>query len=70
MNIRFQKKFKLLPFLWLNVGKKSTSLTLSLGFIKINLGKRGLWLSGSIKGTGLSARKQIIKRKKNKNDKT
>ena len=64
MNIRFQKRVKLLPFLWLNLSKKSMSVILSLGFIKINVGKRGVWLSGSIKGTGLSARKQIIKRKK------
>ena len=64
MDVRFQKRIKILPFLWFNVNKKSVSMTLSLGFIKLNLGKRGLWLSGSIKGTGLSARKQILKGKR------
>lgn len=60
-NVRFQKRIRLLPFLWLNLSKTGTSLTLGCRFLKINFGKRGIWLTGSLTGTGLSVRHQLKK---------
>lgn len=60
-NVRFQKRIRLLPFLWLNLSKTGTSLTLGCRFLKINVGKRGIWLTGSLTGTGLSVRHQLKK---------
>lgn len=65
-NVRFQKRIRLLPFLWLNLSKTGTSLTLGCRFLKINFGKRGIWFTGSLTGTGLSIRHQLKKPKREK----
>ncbi|EKO3439436.1 DUF4236 domain-containing protein [Vibrio fluvialis] len=59
MSVRFQKRITLLPFLWLNLSKTGFSLTIGCRFIKLNIGRRGLWLTGSLVGTGLSVRKKL-----------
>lgn len=58
-NVRFQKRIKLLPFLWLNISKSGMSLTVGGRLIKFNIGRLGVWLSGAIPGTGLSVRHKI-----------
>lgn len=60
-NVRFQKRIRLLPFLWLNLSKTGTSLTFGCRFLKLNFGKRGIWITGSLTGTGLSIRHQLKK---------
>jgi hypothetical protein len=57
--LRYQKRVKLLPFLWLNISKNGKSVTLGGRWLKVNIGRRGVWLTGSMAGTGLSYRKQV-----------
>ncbi|WP_071523943.1 DUF4236 domain-containing protein [Edwardsiella tarda] len=63
-HIRFQRRIKLLPFLWLNLAKTGASITIGLPFVKVNIGRRGIWLSSSLPGTGISARHQLRRNKK------
>ncbi len=47
---------------WLNVGKTGiNSLSIGGRWVTLNIGRRGVYLTGSIAGTGLSARKRLIK---------
>ncbi|MDF5600800.1 DUF4236 domain-containing protein [Vibrio parahaemolyticus] len=57
--LRYQKRIKVLPFLWVNISKSNFSITVGNRFIKFNIGRRGLWFSGSLVGTGLSFRKKV-----------
>lgn len=66
--IRYQKKVRVLPFLWINVSKGGFSVTVGCRYIKLNVGRRGVWLSGSLVGTGLSVRKKLSMPKKAKNE--
>lgn len=59
MGIRYQKRITLLPFLWLNLSKTGVSVTVGCRFIKLNIGRRGLWLTGLLVGSGLSYRKKV-----------
>lgn len=63
MAITFRKRFRLLPFLWLNLGKTGVSLTVGIKPIFFTLSKRGIAFSASLTGTGLSYRKQLTKRR-------
>ncbi|WP_080176049.1 DUF4236 domain-containing protein [Photobacterium toruni] len=65
--IRYQKRIRFLPFLWFNVSKGGFSVTVGCRYIKLNVGRRGVWLSGSLVGTGLSVRKKLSMLK-NKNE--
>lgn len=66
MSVRFQKRITLLPFLWLNLSKTGFSLTIGCRFLKLNFGRRGIWLTGSLVGTGLSIRKKVSTTSKKK----
>ncbi|MBT2909682.1 DUF4236 domain-containing protein [Vibrio anguillarum] len=57
--LRYQKRVRVLPFLWLNLSKTGVSVTLGGRFVKLNIGRQGVWLSGSLVGTGLSFRKKV-----------
>ncbi|WP_268810102.1 DUF4236 domain-containing protein [Vibrio parahaemolyticus] len=46
--LRYQKRIKVLPFLWVNISKSNFSITIGNRFIKFNIGRRGLWFSGSL----------------------
>ncbi|WP_413113397.1 DUF4236 domain-containing protein [Thaumasiovibrio sp. DFM-14] len=59
--IRYQKRIKILPGIRLNLSKTGRSLTIGGRFLKLNFGRRGVWFTGSLSGTGLSYRKQIKK---------
>lgn len=62
MSLRFQKRIRVLPFVWLNFGKTGfTSITIGGRFVSLNVGKRGVYLNGSLVGTGLRYRKRIDK---------
>ncbi|MGL5103043.1 MAG: DUF4236 domain-containing protein [Plesiomonas sp.] len=65
-HMRFQKRMRLLPFLWLNLSKTGTSVTLGCRFLKVNIGKRGIWLTGTLPRSGLSVRHQLKKPKTDK----
>ncbi|HEJ2458014.1 TPA: DUF4236 domain-containing protein [Vibrio cholerae] len=57
--LRYQKRVRVLPFLWLNISKTGVSVTLGGRFVKLNIGRQGVWLSGSLVGTGLSWRRKV-----------
>lgn len=65
-SIRFQKRKRILPFLWLNFSKSGVSVSIGCRFAKINIGKRGIWFSGSLVGTGLSVRHKLHDRQADK----
>jgi hypothetical protein len=55
MNIRFRKRIRIFPGIYLNFSKQGfTSVSISFRFITINLGKGGIRFTASAKGTGLS----------------
>lgn len=62
--LRYQKRIRVLPFLWVNISKASFSITIGNRFVKLNIGRRGVWFSGSFVGTGLSFRKKVSVDKK------
>ncbi|MFW1108327.1 DUF4236 domain-containing protein [Vibrio parahaemolyticus] len=62
--LRYQKRMRVLPFLWLNVSKSSVSVSIGCRYVKLNIGRRGVWFSGSFVGTGLSFRKKVSVDKK------
>lgn len=63
MTISFRRRIRLLPFLWLNLGKTGISLTVGIKPIFFTFSKRGITFSASLTGTGLSYRKQLSRRK-------
>jgi len=63
MAIQFRKRVRLLPFLWLNLGKTGVSFTLGVKPIFFTFSKRGIGFSASLPRTGLSYRKQLTRRK-------
>ena len=63
--LRFQKRINIIkPFIYLNLSKSGTSLTLNLILFKLNFSKRGVMFSTGLKGSGISYRKTIKKGKK------
>ena len=54
MPFRFRKRIRLLPGVWLNVGKSGVSTSVGGKGITVNLGKRGTRTTVSVPGTGLS----------------
>ncbi|EKO3621954.1 DUF4236 domain-containing protein [Vibrio metschnikovii] len=62
--LRYQKRIRVLPFLWVNISKASFSIAIGNRFVKLNIGRRGVWFSGSLVGTGLSFRKKVPLQKK------
>lgn len=59
MSLRFQRRKKILPGVWLNFSKKGVSASFGVHGAKINVGKRGTYLTSGIPGTGLSERVRI-----------
>ncbi|MCG7545396.1 MULTISPECIES: DUF4236 domain-containing protein [Pseudoalteromonas] len=66
MSIRFQKRVKVLPFLWLNFSKTNFSVTIGGKFLKLNIGRKGIWFTGSLAGSGISYRKKLNKKQTQK----
>ncbi|WP_318491830.1 DUF4236 domain-containing protein [Photobacterium leiognathi] len=63
--LRFQKRVKILPpFIYLNISKTGWSWTFDFILFRLNVGKRGVFFSTGLPGTGISYRKQIKKQKK------
>lgn len=58
MGLRFQKRIKLFQGVFLCLSKGGVSLSIGNRNIRINLGKRGLIVTGSAPGAGLSWREQ------------
>lgn len=64
--MRFRKKAKLFPGVYLNFSKSGISTTLGVPGASINLGKQGAYLNTGIPGTGLYDRQKIGGDKKGK----
>lgn len=64
--LRYQKRIMLLPFLWINISKSSVSVTIGCRFVKLNIGKQGLWVTGSMVGSGWSVRAKVGSENKDK----
>lgn len=62
MGLRFHKKIKLFPGLYLNISKQGISLSGGMDGATVNLGKGGLTGTVSAPGTGLSYRQRIVEK--------
>jgi hypothetical protein len=63
--IRFHKRIKLFPGLYLNFGKRGfMSVTIGSKWVSVNIGRAGWYLNGALVGTGLRARKRLDKSSK------
>ncbi len=62
MGLRFHKKIKLLPGLYLNISKQGISLSGGINGATVNLGKGGLTGTVSAPGSGLSYRQRLIEK--------
>jgi len=62
MGLRFHKKIKLLPGLYLNISKQGISLSGGINGATVNLGKGGLTGTASAPGSGLSYRQRLVKK--------
>jgi hypothetical protein len=59
--LRFQKQVKFLG-LTLRFGKRGlASVSLGGRWVRLSINRQGLYLGGSLVGTGLSTRKQLVK---------
>ena len=54
MPLKFRKRIRLLPGIWLNVSKSGVSTSIGGKGATLNIGKRGTKSTLSIPGTGLS----------------
>lgn len=64
--MRFRRKAKLFPGVYLNFSKSGISTTLGVPGASVNLGKQGAYLNTGIPGTGLYDRQKISGGKKGK----
>lgn len=64
MGLYFRKRIKILPGLTLNVSKSGTSWSVGPKGAKINMGKRGTYLTTGILGTGIYSRTKINSNKR------
>ena len=55
MGLRFQKRIKLLPWVWLNISKSGFSFSFGPSGLSVNIGKKGTKITAGIPGTGVSA---------------
>lgn len=54
MGLKYRKRIRIAAGIHMNLSRCGFSVTAGNRFIKLNLGKRGLQLTGSAPGTGLS----------------
>lgn len=54
MVLRFRKRFRILPGVWLNLGKSGVSASIGGKGVTVNVGDHGTRTTLSVPGTGLS----------------
>jgi tetratricopeptide (TPR) repeat protein len=59
MSIRFRRRIKVLPGIYINVGKTGFSTSFGKRGANINIGKRGVYMNTGIPGSGVSVREKI-----------
>ncbi len=60
MPLRFRQRLKILPGIYLNLGKDGISTTIGPRGANINIGKKGVYLNTGIPGTGISNREKLF----------
>lgn len=60
MSLRFRNRIKILPGIYLNLGKNGISTTIGPRGANINFGKNGIYLNTGIPGTGFSNREKLF----------
>lgn len=61
-NITFRKSFRILGLIRFNFGKTGfTSVSIGGRWLTLNIGRRGVYIQGSLSGTGLGAKRWIWK---------
>ncbi|CAH0542987.1 DUF4236 domain-containing protein [Vibrio marisflavi] len=65
--ISFRKRVRIVKGVYLNFGKTGlNSISMGPRGITLSIGRQGVYISGSLVGTGLSAKKWLYKAKKTK----
>ena len=57
--ITFRRQIKIMPLLTLRIGKKSLSLRLGGRIAGLSVGTTGIYISGSLLGTGFGWRRKL-----------
>ena len=60
MALRFRQRLKVLPGIYLNLGKNGISTTIGPRGANINIGKQGVYINTGLPGTGISNRQKIF----------
>ncbi len=60
MSFRFRNRIKVIPGIYLNIGKNGVSTTIGPRGANINIGKNGVYLNTGIPGTGISNREKLF----------
>jgi SpoVK/Ycf46/Vps4 family AAA+-type ATPase len=68
MSLRFRNRLKILPGIYLNLGKNGISTTIGPRGANINIGKKGVYLNTGIPGTGISNREKLFGENTRKSD--
>jgi hypothetical protein len=58
-HLRFYRRFRILPGLWLNFSKSGMSITVGIPGFHLTFGSHGVTYSVGIPGSGLSMRRRI-----------
>jgi hypothetical protein len=66
MSIRFRKRLKLMPGVYLNISKTGFSLSWGRPGVSLNVSKKGLTGTVGLPGTGLSYQKKVSEKVINK----
>lgn len=60
MVLKFRKRVKMAPGVYLNIGKKGVSTTIGPKGFSVNASKKGVYLNTSIPNTGISSRTKLL----------
>lgn len=60
MSFRFRNRIRVMPGIYLNIGKNGVSTTIGPRGANINIGKNGVFLNTGIPGTGISNREKLF----------
>jgi hypothetical protein len=61
MGLKFRRRQKLFPGVYLNFSSKGISTTIGVKGFSVNLGSKGTYLNTGVPGTGLYDRKKNIR---------
>lgn len=67
MGLRYRKRVKILPGIYINISKSGMSTTIGPRGASVNIGKRGTYINAGIPGTGLYERQRIDNGRKSYN---